>query len=276
MLREGWPDCLGWRAVRHHEETIDRFTASESARPEVLGVVVVGSVARGDERPDSDVDVYVVVTDQAYAEAGRAGRIAYVSYDGVTYDGGYVDVKLSSPRYLAEAIERADDPTRASFLGGRVSLDRLGDLAVLVEAITVLPENVWERRVHAYRSQVALYGGYFLPQADERGDRFLVQHAAVHTAFAAGRAALAAEHRLFRGQKYLTKDLTGLAGLPAGFLPAWHALLTEPTPDSAATMIEACDALAGGSPLDVDESLSTFIADNELAWLHHTIPPEFW
>jgi hypothetical protein len=36
-----------------------------------------------------------------------------------------------------------------------------------------------------------------------------------------------------------------------------------------------CDAL-GGSPLEIDESLSTFIADNELAWLHHTIPPEFW
>ena len=45
--------------MRHHEETIEDFTA-RAARPEVIGVVVVGSVARGDERTDSDVDVYLV------------------------------------------------------------------------------------------------------------------------------------------------------------------------------------------------------------------------
>ena len=46
--------------MHHHEQTIDAFTASQALRPEVLGVVVIGSVARGDERPDSDVDVYLV------------------------------------------------------------------------------------------------------------------------------------------------------------------------------------------------------------------------
>lgn len=261
--------------MRHHEETVERFTESESARAEVLGVVVVGSVARGDERPDSDVDVYLVVTDEAYAAAGRTGRIAYVSHDGVTYDHGYVDVKLTSPGYLTAAVERADDPTRASFLGARVRLDRIGGLAPTVAAITRPPEDVWERRVHAYRAQVALYGGYFLPQAYERGDSFLLQHASVHTALAAGRAALASRRRLFRGQKYLTGDLAAIDHLPTDFLSAWHALLAEPTPATADAVIGVCDAL-GGSPLEIDESLSTFIADNELAWLHHTIPPEFW
>ena len=31
-----------------------------------------------------------------------------------------------------------------------------------------------------------------------------------------------------------------------------------------------------GDPLTGDESLSAFIAANELGWLNHTIPPEFW
>ena len=57
--------------MHHHEQTIDAFTTSQAVRPEVLGVVVIGSVARGDERPDSDVDVYLVVTDDAYAAAAR-------------------------------------------------------------------------------------------------------------------------------------------------------------------------------------------------------------
>jgi len=74
--------------VRHHQDTIKNFTRFQAARPEVRGVAVVGSVARGDERSDSDVDVYVVITDDAYADAERQGRIAFVSHDGVTYAGG--------------------------------------------------------------------------------------------------------------------------------------------------------------------------------------------
>ena len=70
---------------------------------------MVGSVARGTARPTSDVDVYLVVTDEAYADARAAGMIAAVSQDGVTYPGGYVDIKLASTRYLTKAVEGADD-----------------------------------------------------------------------------------------------------------------------------------------------------------------------
>ncbi|GAA3618147.1 nucleotidyltransferase domain-containing protein [Microlunatus ginsengisoli] len=261
--------------MRHHEETIEGFTASLASTADVLGLVVVGSVARGDERADSDVDVYLVLSDEGYAEAERAGRIAYVSSDGVCYEGGYVDIKLCGPAYLADAVQRADDPTRASFVGARVVLDRLGGLPETARAMTRLPDAVWDRRVHAYRSQVALYGGYFLRQAYERGDAFLLRHSAVHTALAAGRTALARHRQLFRGQKYLSKDLAGITELPGTFRTAWWAVLDDPSPATAQAIITELDAITGG-PLGLDETLSTFIADNELAWLHGTIPPEFW
>jgi hypothetical protein len=261
--------------VHHHEQTIDAFTAGQALRPEVLGLVVIGSVARGDERPDSDVDVYLVITDEAYAAAEQSGAVAYVSEVGVSYDGGYVDVKLASPHYLAEAADHGDDPTRASFHAGRVTLDRRGDLAGLVARMGELPDQVWGARIRAYRAQLALYGDYFLPQAYGRGDRFLLQHSAVHAALAAGRCALAHHRRLFRGQKYLAGDLDGLPERPADFLAAWWQVVDQPSPDAARDLIAVLDAWSG-QPLTVDEALSSFIAANELAWLNHTIPPEFW
>ncbi len=261
--------------MHHHEETIAGFTESQTGRPDTVGVIVVGSVARGDERTDSDVDVYLVVTDEAYAAAADAGEIAFVSHTGVAYEGGYVDVKLASPRYLQAAVDHGDDPTRASFDHGRVTLDRTGEVAPLVVRMTELPADAWAVRVHSYRAQLALYGGYFLGQAYHRGDRFLLQHSAVHAAYAAGRCALAQHHRLFRGQKYLAADVAALPDLPTDFLGAWWALLDHPTSDAAHTMIDIVDQWLG-APLSLDEGLSTFIADNELAWLNQTIPPEFW
>jgi len=261
--------------VHHHEQTIDAFTTSQSLRPEVLGLVVIGSVARGDERPDSDVDVYLVLTEDAYEASAESGVVAYVSKDGVAYDGGYVDVKLASPRYLADAADHGDDPTRASFDAGRVTLDRLGDLHGLVARMGRLPDQVWSARVRTYRAQLALYGDYFLPQAYGRDDRFLLQHSAVHASLAAGRCALARNRRLFRGQKYLAADLAGLPEQPEAFLASWWQVVEAPSPDTARNLIAVIDAWSG-EPLTGDEALSTFIAANELAWLNHTIPPEFW
>ena len=135
--------------MRHHEQTIAGFTDHHAALPDTMGVVVVGSVARGEERPDSDVDVYLVVTDDAYAAAGRAGAIAYVSHTGVTYDGGYVDVKLASPGYLQAAVDHGDDPTRASFDRGQVTFDRTAGLRELLTRMTDLPDEAWAQRVYS-------------------------------------------------------------------------------------------------------------------------------
>jgi predicted nucleotidyltransferase len=261
--------------MHHHEQTIAAFTDHHAALPDTLGVVVVGSVARGDERPDSDVDVYLVITDDAYAAAGRAGAIAYVSHTGVAYEGGYVDVKLASPGYLRAAVDHGDDPTRASFDRGRVRFDRSGELPGLLARMTELPDAAWADRVYNYRAQLSLYGGYFLGQAEQRGDRFLLQHAAVHASLAAGRCALAQHHRFFSGQKYLTRDVADLNSLPTGFLAAWTALVDAPTTAGARRMIEIVDGWFEDS-LTTDESLSAFIVANELAWLRHEIPPEYW
>jgi Nucleotidyltransferase domain len=259
--------------VRHHEDTIAAYAAQVIDRPETLALIVVGSVARGTERATSDVDVYLVVTDRAFGAAQSARRVAYIDTEAATYDS-YVDIKLASPRYLERAAAYADDPTRASFLDARIVLDHTGSMAAALARIVALPDDFWQRRVHAYRCQARLYGGYFLKQAHERNDRFLLHHSAVHLCLAVGRVALAVNKTLFQGQKYLAATLSELPDLPDGFLSAWHGVLADPTPGSAAVLTEMVDAWQGG-PLNLEDTLSTFI-DNELAWLNGTVPPEFW
>ena len=87
--------------------------------------------------------------------------------------------------------------------------------------------------------------------------------------------ALAVNRALFQGQKYLAATLAELAELPDGFLAAWHNVLQHPTPEAAAALTDLVDAWQGG-PLGLEDTLSTFIVDNELAWLNGTVPPEFW
>jgi hypothetical protein len=96
----------------------------------------------------------------------------------------------------------------------------------------------------------------------------------VHLALATGRVALARHRRFFRGQKYLAQTLAEL-DLPERFRAAWPAVLRTPTAAAGAELLAAVEEWLGPrEPMEVE--LSRFISDNELAWLHGTVPPEFW
>ncbi|GAA1974864.1 nucleotidyltransferase domain-containing protein [Microbacterium pumilum] len=260
--------------MEQQERALSAYVESVRDDPRTLAVVVVGSVARGSERPDSDVDVYLVVDDQRFAEESAAGRFAWIERWNIDYPGSYIDVKLASPSYLAAAAERADDPTRASFVGARAAFSRVDGLEQLIERITVLPDEVWSERVRSHVAQARLYGGYFLKQAVERGDPFLRQHAGLHLSLAAARAALAASRTLMPGPKYISRLIRDVP-TPDGFVAAWEQVVADPDIQTAGVLMRALDDWLG-SELDPDDTLSVFIRDNELPWLRGGVPAEFW
>ncbi|KAA9108165.1 nucleotidyltransferase domain-containing protein [Microbacterium rhizomatis] len=264
--------------MEQQERALVAYVDAVRDEPGTLAVVVVGSVARGTERPDSDVDVYLVVDDQRFAAETAAGRFAWTDRAGLDYPGSYIDVKLVSPSYLEAAARDADDPTRASFEGARIAHAKGGfaaeRLAPLIEMITTLPEPVWAERIRSFRAQAHLYGGYFLAQAIDRNDPFLRRHAGIHLALAAARAALAANRTLMRGPKYISA-LVRAVPTPDGFVDAWQNVVDAPDVQSAEVLLGLLDEWFGDE-IDPDDALSLFIRDNELAWLRGTVPAEFW
>jgi predicted nucleotidyltransferase len=260
--------------MQQQERALAAYVDAMRDEPGTLAVVLVGSVAQGREREDSDVDVYLVVDEERFAAETGAGRFAWIDRVGADYPGSYIDIKLASPSYLATAAEKADDPTRASFVGARVAWSVLPGLEADLARIVELPDDVWEERVRSHVSQARLYGGYFLRQADERGDEFLRRHAALHLALAAARAALAAAHVMLPGPKYISKLVTSVP-TPDGFVEAWERVVAAADLRSGTELLGILFDWLGGD-LTQDDTLSIFIRDNELAWLRGTVPAEFW
>ncbi|WP_213816398.1 nucleotidyltransferase domain-containing protein [Glaciihabitans sp. dw_435] len=271
--------------MRHHDEAVATFVRQCADDDGVLGAILTGSVATGSERDDSDVDLCVLVSDAAFDAAVRERRVMFTSTEGIGYAGGYYDIKLISPSYLLEAVERADDPTRASFVGSRVIYSTLGEgeLDRSISRILTVRDDVWTKHTRSFLAQVRLHGGYFLPQAYESGDPFLLASSALHLAGAAGRALLARAHVFYRGPKYLTAALAALpsaadetvpAGKPDGFDDLITALLAAPSPATAGELMTALEGFADW-PLAPGHTLSTFVIDNELAWLYRAVPPEY-
>lgn len=260
--------------MKHHEDAIARYVARVSTQPDTLAVIVTGSLARGTEREDSDVDLYLLVTEQAWDAAYFAQRLMFTETDGIDYLDGYFDIKLATLSYLDDAAERGDDPVRDSFAHSRVVFSRIDDLEDRLARAAMLPEDGWEKRMASFVAQARLHGGYFLDQAFASGDRVLLTHAAVHLVFAASRALLALNRVAFQGPKYLAKTVAALERRPDDWADHVDAVLADPSPTTAGALLLALETFYPW-PLPREQTLSTFILDNELAWRYRTKTPEY-
>lgn len=127
----------------------ERVRLWATARGDVLGLLVVGSYARGDTRPDSDVDLVLLTTDEArYADGRWAAELslgapalmrswgAVTEYRFLTASGLEVEVDIGGPDWAR--LDPVDPGTQGVVRdGARVLYDPHGVLAALLQACAV-------------------------------------------------------------------------------------------------------------------------------------------
>jgi predicted nucleotidyltransferase len=125
-------------------DIVARVTRWASGRPDVVGLLLVGSYARNAARPDSDVDLVLLTTDRArYAgdawadELALGGLIRVQSWGAVTErrfvtaTGFEVEINIGSPDWAA--VNPVDTGTRRVVTdGARLLHDPTGVLADLL------------------------------------------------------------------------------------------------------------------------------------------------
>ena len=104
---------------KHHEESIENmkeFFRNQGA----IALILIGSVAKGTEREDSDLDCAVILSQEEYAKKEK-DNITSEAVEGLcTYEGGYFDVKYMTKGYLKELSEKGSEPARNTFKKSRI------------------------------------------------------------------------------------------------------------------------------------------------------------
>ena len=104
----------------HHRQALDALTDILKRDEDVVALVTSGSVAQGRAKESSDVDVFMILTDEAYERRKKTHELSYINRDICSYEGGYIDGKLVNVRFLELTAERGSEPTRAAFVGSEV------------------------------------------------------------------------------------------------------------------------------------------------------------
>lgn len=153
----------------HHRDTIERVHARFHADPDVIGLLLTGSLAHGFATASSDVDIVIVIGDDAWRRRRDAVSLTYFDQSLATYDGGYVDGKYVSPAFLRDVAERGADATRWGYEGARILFTRDAALAPLLASIVAFPLDQQADRRERFTAQLLAWGWY-AQQGLEKGD----------------------------------------------------------------------------------------------------------
>ena len=72
----------------HHAQSIQNLKEYFMSMQGMIAIVLDGSIVKGNERPDSDIDALIVVTEETYGSLAAQNRLAEVITGHCTYEGG--------------------------------------------------------------------------------------------------------------------------------------------------------------------------------------------
>lgn len=158
----GFVENEGGSMYKHHEESLENLKQYFSDREEVIALIFGGSVAKGCERPDSDLHAMVVVTDAAYALLAQHNRTAETIEGHCTYEGGYFDIKYMTKSFLEDAAIKGSEPARNAFMKAQVLFTKDSDIPQIVEKIPVFQKQEKEHKMLSFYADFWLNYYYFL------------------------------------------------------------------------------------------------------------------
>lgn len=256
--------------IPHHERAIQRLKEAFEPDPDVLAIIVGGSVAKGWAREDSDVDYIAVVSDGTFESKLEEGRLMTYRTDLTDYEGGYTDGKIVPLSFLHKVAASGSEPARSAFLGAIVLFDRTGEVSPLIEQILQYPEAGVEERIRRFHSQMMIWR-WFVGEAVKRGDPYLMARATSELALFAMRMVIAENRRLYPYHKWAMRMVEECRDKPEGILEKLRAMLDERTEEAAQGVV---DAMHAWRPMAVDygEHCHHFLEDSEWNWMEGVAP----
>jgi len=251
-----------------HRKAIDELVLLHGDDPSKLALVICGSLAIGTARADSDVDLYLIVTDEEFERVRAEEGCWYGSWDPTKFSGAEIDGKIVGKEFLREAVVRASEPTRASFEGAYTEFSHDPEIDELIGRIAVYPESEREAKIKAFYGQVK-HHRYVGEQGFLLGNDYFARRCVTELVFFAARLVLAHNRILFPCHKSLFAALEKCEDVPPGFVISSQELIRNMSLAAAIDYYERVTDYFSESDYPEQERISQ-ILENEWSWFSGT------
>jgi hypothetical protein len=254
----------------HHEASLQRVIEYFQNDAEVEALLLGGSLAHDFAEPASDVDVMMVVSDQAYDHRRREGRLQFFNQELCTYPEGYVDGKYLPGSFLSKVAEQGSEPARFAFQDARILFSRVNGLPEVLQAIVQYPRAGKETRLSRFLAQFEAWHWY-AQEALKRGNRYLLNLSISKLALFGGRLILTHNELLYPYHKWFLRVLAQAPDKPADLLIRLQHLQDEPARATVEGYYECVKGFRAWTTSTTPWP-HQFMLDSELNWLDGSPP----
>lgn len=254
----------------HHTKSIQKVTEYFQHDPEVLALLLGGSIAHGFETPKSDIDIMIFVSDEDYRKRFAENRIHFFNMELTTYEGGYVDGKYSTHTFVGQVIEKGSEPARFAFAGSRLLFSKIDGFEEDIRKAAQYPLADKAENIKRFYAQFEAWHWY-CSEAIRLKNQYLLGTSVSKFVLFSGRLILLHNELLYPYHKWFLKVLEDAKDKPAGLMKTIQALNEAPTTENVETLYEIIRDFRPW--IEGDFSWPTrFMLDSELNWMDGQTP----
>ncbi len=248
----------------HHAAALTEAVEFFRDDPTVLAVLFGGSTARGQARPDSDIDLIVIVTAEEFARRSAEQDLEVVRGLDHHYAGGYFDAKILDQAFLRDVDEHGTETARWAFGGVRLVHGGTPEIEALIARIPVYPEAARDENILDFLAQTMLLR-WFVGEAVKRDDPYLLSYATSRLGLYAGRVFLAWNRMLYPFHKWFLTEVERAPERPADLPDLIRSAVSRPGVETAEAL---ADAVLGYRDwgLDHQHAVARFMRNTEWPW----------
>ncbi|MHA2269557.1 MAG: nucleotidyltransferase domain-containing protein [Promethearchaeota archaeon] len=248
----------------HHKKAIEKLVESIEQDKRFIALIIGGSVAKGMEREDSDIDVTLVATDEEFKKRKKNNMHLYYDTKFCDYPGGYIDGKVVDLEFLKTVAERGSEPARDAFRDAWIAYSKILELENLLKKIPVFQKEEKLEKIRKFYAQFET-ANWIIKEAVRRNDEYLLTRGISDLILFGGRLILEHNEILYPFHKLFIETLKKAPDKPEGLMLSISNLLKNRTLENAKSLFEL---IKNFTKWNLGEYWAIrFLLDTEWAWI---------
>jgi predicted nucleotidyltransferase len=253
---------------KNQEDTINQLIKQATKDESILGLILCGSVAKGTETDRSDIDVFVVVTDERFDKEKETKNYFWgTDFDSEEFNVE-VDGKIIPKDFLSKVWQFGNECVKGTLYHSKVIYSRDTDIEKLLEnkySISIEQKNVNVKKFYSLMKSCRF-------SADDDLENILFVNKCIYdTVFYACRLVLAHNDILYPCVKNLHKALKQCKDLPDNFIPLMNKVMDSYDFNDVVEFYNCVDRYFKNYRFD-NRLRRGYVLENELFWYFNTFP----
>lgn len=255
---------------KHHKDSIEIFLNKYTKDETILALLLAGSIAHGFAKPESDIDIIIIVDEKEYQKRKKEKKLAFSLWDICTYDGGYVDCKVISIDFLKLVAGKGSDPARYAFKDNIVLFSRINDLDDILKKIAMFSHQEKDERRKRFISQLLAWK-WFYSEAVKKQNNYLLYLALQKVILFSCRIVLNENNMLYPYHKWLISVISKAKEKPKMFDALLKEIMENHSLELVNQIIDETLEFLNLKEKEIDWP-NQFLLDSEWNWVNNSPP----